>query len=141
MTVAIRILLAIGVVVCALIGGWAQFWPASFYTDFPTVDLTPPYSEHLLRDYGGATLGLGVVLLAAFIWPDARLVIVAAAAYLVFAFPHMLFHLHHLEHAEPWQATLLTSEVVASVVLPVTIIVLAVVRMRREPALRHPAVG
>ena len=117
MTVAIRILLAIGVVVCAVIGGWAQFWPASFYTDFPTVDLTPPYSEHLLRDYGGATLGLGVVLLAASI------------------------HLHHLEHAEPWQAVLLVSEVVASVLLPVTIIVLAVVRMRREPTLRHPAVG
>ena len=44
------------------LGLWTLLFPASFYIDVPTVDLTPPFSEHLFRDFGGATLGLAVVL-------------------------------------------------------------------------------
>jgi len=141
MTAALRVLLVIGVVVCFGIGGWAQFAPESFYFGFPTVDLTPPYSEHLVRDYGGATLGLGIPLVAAIVWPETKLVIVAAAAYLVFAIPHSVFHFHHLDHATSGEAALIVTEMIASLLLPAAIVVIAVVRMRRERPHRDPALG
>ena len=63
----------------------------------PTVDWTPPYSDHLFHDFGGATLGLGIVLAAAAIRFDRFLTIVALLAYLAYAVPHLFFHLGHLE--------------------------------------------
>lgn len=141
MTLAIRMLLIVVAIVSFGIGGWAQFAPDGFYAYFPTVDLNAPYNEHFVRDYGGATLGLGVVLLAAAIWPQTRLVVVAAVAYLVFAVPHAMFHFTHLEHATAVHVSLLIAEMIASMVLPALVLVFAVVRMRRERRLRHPAVG
>jgi hypothetical protein len=37
----------------------------------------PAFSEHLMRDFGGATLGLALVLGAAGIWLERRLAVVA----------------------------------------------------------------
>ena len=82
-----------------VLGAWTLFLPASFYADVPTVDLTPPYSEHLFRDFGGATLGLALALAAAAVWLDKRLVVVALLAYLAFSLPHLVFHLDHLSGA------------------------------------------
>jgi hypothetical protein len=127
-----RIGLAIGALVNLIIGTWAQFAPQSFYDEFPTVDLTPPFSEHLMRDYGGATLGLGVVLAVAVFFPGTILGWVAPLAYLVFAVPHFAFHLHHLEGATAGEAVLLVTELALSVLLPVLLIVLAAIRTRRE---------
>lgn len=138
MIVLQRVGLAIGALVCIVVGGWAQFWPESFYADFPGVDLTPPYSEHLMRDYGGATLGLAVGLVAAVVWPRTILGVVAPLGYLVFAGPHFLFHLHHLEGATPGLAALVVGELALSVLLPVFLIVLAAVRTRRA---RRPEPG
>jgi hypothetical protein len=59
-------------VVELMLGFWTLLFPRTFYYDVPTIDLTPPYSEHLLRDFGGATLGLAVVLGAAAIWLERR---------------------------------------------------------------------
>jgi hypothetical protein len=128
MTAAIRLALGGLLATELIIGLWAQYFPESFYRDFPTVDLTPPYSEHLLRDFGGATLGLAVVIGAAVIWPQTKLVIIASCAYLVFAVPHLVFHLDHLENATAGQATLLVSELVIATALPVAAIVLALTR-------------
>ena len=84
-----------------VVGAWNQFWPESFYTDFPTVELTPPFAEHYARDFGGATLGIGIVLAAAAIVPRTVLVVPALLAVSAFGIPHFVFHLHHLEHATP----------------------------------------
>ena len=108
-----------------VIGVWTQFFPASFYADFPTVDLTPPFSEHLFRDFGGATLGLAIVLGAAAVWLEKRLVIIALLAYLAFAVPHLLFHVSHLDGATGAEVAFLVVSLGASVVLPVVLIVLA----------------
>ncbi len=135
MRVLQRVGLAVGAIIALVIGGWAQFAPQSFYDDFPTVDLTPPFSEHLMRDYGGATLGLGVVLAVAVFRPATILGWVAPLAYLVFAGPHFAFHLHHLEGATTGEAVLLVTELALSVLLPVLLIVLALV-LRRERAPR-----
>ena len=115
------------------LGLWTLLFPASFYADVPTVDLTPPFSEHLFRDFGGATLGLAVVLTAAAVWTEQRLVVVALLAYLMFAAPHLMFHLGHLHGASGPTATVLVVVLVGSVVLPLALLVVAL-RRRLAPA-------
>jgi hypothetical protein len=114
-------------VVELVLGAWTLLLPASFYRDVPTVDLTPPYSEHLFRDFGGATLGLALVLAAAAFWMEPRWVVVALLAYLAFAAPHLAFHLGHLHGATALEAGVLAG----SVVLPVSLLFLALTTLRR----------
>ena len=108
-----------------VLGLWTAFFPRSFYEDVPTVDLTPPFSEHLMRDFGGATLGLAIVLTAAAVWLERRLVVVALLAYLAFALPHLMFHVGHLEDATSLEATVLTVLLAGSVVLPLALLALS----------------
>jgi hypothetical protein len=139
MTVLTRIALAILAVVELVIGGWNQFWPESFYTDFPTVDLDPPFSEHYARDFGGATLGLAVMLIAAFLVPRAALVITAGLAYSAFAIPHFAFHVTHLAHASTAEAAFLVIANGLVALLGVLVVVLGMLRMGRDRRLRDPA--
>ena len=94
----------------------------SFYNDVPTVDLTPPYSEHLFRDFGGASLGIAVVLIAAVIWLERRLVVVSLIAYLAFSAPHLAFHAGHLHGMSQLMATVLIIMLAFSVLLPLTLV-------------------
>jgi hypothetical protein len=100
-----------------ILGVWLTFFPASFY-ELPTVDWTPPYSEHLFRDFGGATLGLAIVLVAAAIRFDRLLTVVALLAYLAFAVPHLFFHLGHLEGGSPGWSAVLAVITTLSVLVP-----------------------
>jgi len=104
------------------LGVWTTFFPRSFYEDVPTVDWTPPYSEHLFRDFGGATLGLTVIILAAAFWLDRRLVILALVSYLAFSLPHSIFHSEHLMGDSPGLSAVLLTFVILSVVLPLLVI-------------------
>lgn len=84
-------------------GVWALGLPELFWSAFPLgapgwVNLLPPYNEHLVRDVGGLSLALAVVLVAAALRRDRASVRVAALAVLVVAVPHALFHETHLEH-------------------------------------------
>ncbi len=115
-----------------VLGLWTLLFPLSFYSDVPTVDLTPPFSEHLFRDFGGATLGLAVVLTAAAVWTERRLVVVALLAYLAFSAPHLVFHLGHLDGAGGPAATALVVVLAGSVLLPLALLVVA---LRRPSAL------
>ena len=124
-----RTALRAGLIVLAgvelLLGGWTLLFPAGFYADVPTVDLTPPFSEHLFRDFGGATLGLAVVLGAAAVMLDRLLVRVALCAYLAFSLPHLVFHLGHVSGASAVEAVVLVGLLVASVVLPVVLLLVS----------------
>ena len=104
----------------------ATFWPRSFFDGFPVglgwVAADPPYNEHLVRDFGGLNLGLGLVALVAAFAGGRALVRAAAGAWLAFGVPHLVFHLRHLDHLEgadqPSVAISLTlSAVVAAAVL------------------------
>jgi hypothetical protein len=132
-----RGLLRAGLVLLAgvewVLGLWTAFFPRSFYDVVPTVDLTPPFSEHLMRDFGGATLGLAIALTAAAIWLERRLVAVALLAYLGFAVPHLVFHLQHLHGASSMAAMLLVALLVGSVVLPLALLVPAARRPVADP--------
>jgi hypothetical protein len=128
---AIRGGLALLATVELVLGGWTLLFPASFYRDVPTVDLTPPYSEHLFRDFGGATLGLALVLAAAAVWMELRWIAVALLAYLAFAAPHLVFHLGHLHDATAVEAGVLTALLAGSVALPAGLLVLTLTTLRR----------
>ena len=59
-----------------VIGIWALLAPRSFYDGFPAsghawVLLLPPYNQHRLRDVGGLSLALTVLLVAAAVRPEA----------------------------------------------------------------------
>jgi hypothetical protein len=114
-----------------VLGGWTLLFPQSFYRDVPTVDLTPPFSEHLFRDFGGATLGIALVLAAAAVWMELRWVVVALLAYLAFSAPHLAFHLGHLHGATAVEAGVLTALLVASVAGPGVLLVMATTTLRR----------
>ncbi|WP_143116066.1 hypothetical protein [Lentzea xinjiangensis] len=87
----------------AVLGSWSLIAPRHFYDNFPLptnqwVAFFPPFNEHLLRDFGSLNLALGTVLVFAAITMERRLVQAALAGYLVFAVPHLVFHLNHLSH-------------------------------------------
>ncbi|MET8306893.1 hypothetical protein [Micromonospora sp. NPDC005173] len=131
MTIIIRIALAILFVDNLVVGAWNAFWPASFYTNFPTVDLTPPFSEHYARDFGTASLAIALLLGIAAVKPRAHFVIPAAGAYSVFAVPHFFFHITNMEQATVGEAILLTTANAAVALIGLVIILLTVLRDRR----------
>ena len=103
-------------------GIWATLAPRSFYDDFPLgiggwVSALPDYNEHLMRDVGGLFLATGFVLLAAAVWLERRLLIVALVSYLLFSVPHAIFHFFNLE---PYG----TGDVIANVVALAATVVL-----------------
>ncbi len=126
----LRAALAVLAVVQGIVGVWAQFAPASFFVDFPLpgwmwVGLLPPYNEHLARDVGGLSLALTLVLVAAAVRVDRWSVRLAAAALLVFAVPHAVFHAFHLEHFPLSDAVIQIVGLVATCLVALAVWVLA----------------
>ncbi|OBH62507.1 hypothetical protein A5686_19115 [Mycobacterium sp. E2479] len=112
------------------VGLVATLAPRAFYDYVPWVDLIPPFSEHLMRDYGAMNLSLALVFVVAAATLEHRMVRIALGAYLLFAIPHLIFHLTHLEHfttgAAVWQTIVLT----VAVLLPSSLLILTAWRPR-----------
>lgn len=136
MTVAIRIGLAVLFIEMTVVGLWNTAWPEAFYANFPTVDLTPPFSEHYARDFGATTLGIAMLLGVALVRPKAHYAIPAAAAYSIFAVPHFFFHLFHMQNATTGQAIFLTTANAIVAIIGLGIIALTVARERRTATRR-----
>jgi hypothetical protein len=116
----------------AIIGAWATSGPLSFYQDGPVpgadtgwVALLPPYNEHLVRDYGTMSLALAVVLGYAAVELTPQVVRMSMVALLVFAVPHTIFHMFHLEHFSRSAAITQSVSLIATVVIPLVVIVMA----------------
>src|SRR5947209_1838488 len=93
-----RLALALVAVPQAEIGIWGLLAPHSFYRQFPGaghhwVSGLGVYNEHLVRDYAAAQLGFAVLLIAAAIWFQRRLVLATGAAFLAATLPHLAYHL------------------------------------------------
>lgn len=131
MTVFIRIALAILFLDQLVVGAWNAILPETFYRYFPTVDLTPPFSEHYARDFGGATLGIALLLGIALVVPRARFVIPAALAFSIFAVPHFFYHAANLEGATIGEASALTAANATVALLGLAIILVTIERDRR----------
>lgn len=100
-----------------VLGLWTLLFPRSFYDTVPTVALDPPFSDHLFRDFGGASLGIAVVLTAAAVTLERALVRVALVAYLTFAVPHLVFHVTRADHYGQAEGTFVLVGLAAAVVL------------------------
>ncbi len=102
----------------------ATLAPRAFYDYVHWVDLIPPFSEHLMRDYGAMNLSLALVFVVAAVTMEGRMVRIALGAYLLFAIPHLIFHLTHLEHFTTGAAVRQTILLTVAVLLPVGLLIL-----------------
>jgi hypothetical protein len=76
-----------------------------------------PYNEHLVRDFGSLNLALAIVLGVA-VWKGGRVLVrTAAAAYLAFGVPHLVYHLRHTNVLEGFARTSSLSSLTAAVLL------------------------
>jgi hypothetical protein len=87
----------------AEVGIWGLIAPRSFFRSFPGaghhwVSALGPYNEHLLRDYAAAEVGLAILLVAAAVWFERRLVLVAGGVFLAATVPHFAYHLTTTGH-------------------------------------------
>jgi hypothetical protein len=135
-TLIIRIALAVLFADELVVGAWNTISPETFYTHFPTVDLTPPFSEHYARDFGGATLGIALLLGIAMVRPKAHFVVPAALAYSIFAVPHFFYHLVNLENFTLGEAITLTLANGVVALLGIGVILLTAARDRRAARVR-----
>ncbi len=81
-----------------LFGVYALLAPEHFFEHFPGaghawLDLDGPYNEHLVRDFGALNLALGAVAICALVFATRQLMIAAAVAELVYAIPHITYHI------------------------------------------------
>ena len=133
MRAIVRIGLGILVLVQLGTGLWQLVLPASFYADFPTVNLAPPYNEHLMRDFGGANIAIGIIVLVVAVWFERRYVSLVLIAYLAFSIPHLIFHLSHLHDATAAEIAFQVISLGSAVVLPIIVLALVPRAFRTEP--------
>ncbi|MEU4424502.1 hypothetical protein AB0F81_28110 [Actinoplanes sp. NPDC024001] len=88
----------------AFVSAWQYLFPRSFYDDFPTVRLDPPYNEHLVTDVGGLGLALTAVLVMAAVRFDEKVARAALTGYLIYAGTHFVFHVTHFDNFSLTQA-------------------------------------
>lgn len=112
-----RAIVALLAITEGVLGLWTLAFPRSFYDTVPTVALDPPFSDHLFRDFGAASLGIAVVLTAAAVTLERTLVRVALLAYLTFAVPHLIFHITRTGHYGQAEGTLVLAGLATAVLL------------------------
>jgi hypothetical protein len=113
---------------------WGLVAPRSFFDSFPGAGhhwVAPigPYNEHLVRDFAASELGFAVLLVAAAIYFERRLVLIAGTAFLVATIPHFAYHL-------TTTGSLSTGNNIASLgafVLELLLVVLAMAFVARAP--------
>jgi hypothetical protein len=129
-----RLILGLLAAVQATDGFYALLAPRSFYEDFPVgrgwVEALPAYNEHLVRDVGGLFIATAVVLAAAAIWLERRLVLVALVSFLAFSIPHTTYHLLNLEGLSAGDAVAEAASLVLLVIAPLALLI----AMLRRPA-------
>jgi hypothetical protein len=108
-----------------LIGALAYLLPRSFYDDVPTVALDPPFSQHFVSDVGAFYLSQAVVLAAAAIVMERRLVRAALGSYLTFALLHLVFHVSHLAGMPASDAVGLTTALILDAAIPAAFLIVA----------------
>jgi len=120
---------------------WGLIAPHSFYAHFPGdgrhwVSALPPYNEHLLRDFAAAELGYVVLLGAAAIYLERRLVQVALVAWGVAALPHLGYHLTTTGHYSTSDNVLSIGGLAIAAMLPFAMLLLT--RQPVRPAAAGP---
>lgn len=101
---AIQLAALIGsIVIAAVVGTWAYFFPGAFYDHFPAVlgewiSQDGPYNEHLIRDHGAQYLALGLASVFGLFWHSQIGYRLLGIAWTTFGLLHFLYHVTHLSH-------------------------------------------
>lgn len=117
------------VAVSVFVGGWALFWPESFFSSFPgggrawTAGLGP-YNEHLVRDVGAFNMLLAALFTWAAVTLDRRLTVAVCMTSLIFSVPHLIFHLFNLSSFSASDAIGQTVALSLAVVVPPVVVTL-----------------
>lgn len=124
-----RVVLLVLALTATEVGCWAAFAPRSFYNDFPGggrqwVAADGLYNEHLVRDVGELNLALAVVTIVAVVTLAPVIVRTAAAAWLVYSVPHLVYHLRHLHPYGSSNKVLLSGALVIPIALALVALVL-----------------
>jgi hypothetical protein len=127
--------LAVAALGNAIVGVWASTRPRSFYDDFPGaghhwVAMAGPYDEHLVTDVGWLSLALTLTLVVALWRRDVVLIRTASLAALVFAAPHLAYHVRHLAGFDTNDAVLETISLAVAVVAPLSTLIATFVHRR-----------
>jgi hypothetical protein len=98
----IRVLLALNIVFLIPLALWPLISPRGFYDQFPGagyhwIDINGPYNEHFLRDFSALNAAVLVVAIYAFVRLTPSLVQAAGLALAIYALPHAIYHLQHLD--------------------------------------------
>lgn len=94
------------IVIAAVVGTWAYFFPELFYDHFPAVlgewiSQDGPYNEHLIRDHGAQYLALGLASVFGLFWRSQIGYRLLGIAWTAFGILHFLYHVTHLSHMTP----------------------------------------
>lgn len=121
--------LVAGLLISIVSGVWALFWPQHFYDTFPLPGhpwqaFHPAYNEHLVRDFGALNLVLALLFGVAAYTMDVLMTRTALAGYLIFAVPHLIFHLNHLHGLPTVDAVAEVVSLSLGVVGPVLLLIL-----------------
>lgn len=115
---------------------WQYLFPRSFFDDFPTVRLDPPFNEHLVSDVGGLGLALCVMMVAAAVLVrDNAVVLTVTSGYLVYAATHFTFHVTHFDNFSVGDALAVGTGLGVEVVLASLLLHVSWLRHRH----RHPS--
>jgi hypothetical protein len=107
----------------ALTGALAFFAPRAFYDDFPAglslVAQLPPFNAHLTSDVGGFYLAFALLFAWAALRPSRQLIVPLAAAWVLEAGLHLVWHLLHLDGFSAGDAVAQTAGFLVWLILPV----------------------
>ena len=129
----IQLLLGINLVTLLPLAIWPLVSPQGFYDNFPGggfhwIDINGPYNEHFLRDFGALNAALVVVIVFALWRPTTSLLQATGLAIAIYALPHAVYHLSHLDVYESSEKVIATAPLVLQIFLGAAIAYLATER-------------
>ncbi len=134
----VRAVLGVLAAVQLTAGLYALAAPRSFYADFPLgrgwVAALPAYNEHLVRDVGALFCATAIVLAAAAIYAERRLITIALVSFLAFSVPHFVYHALNLGPFGTGDAIANVVTLLFTVAAPLALLVL----IRRPPSPQRP---
>jgi hypothetical protein len=122
-------LIALGVIQAA-IGLWALVDTHGWFSTFPGaghhwLPAYGAYNAHLAVDVGATFTAIGVLMLLAAVWMELRLVQAALVTYLVYAVPHLIYHLGADDALPTGDQIASDASLVLSVIAPLVLLWLA----------------
>ena len=129
----IQVLLGINLVSLLPLAIWPLLSPQNFYDKFPGgsyhwIDINGPYNEHFLRDFGALNAALLVIIVFALWKPTVSLLQATGLALAVYALPHAIYHLSHLDVYKSSEKFVATAPLVLQIFMGVAIAYLSSTR-------------